>query len=604
LTSDGTDPQSTVGGGSNSGQPPVSGSGTTPSSTKPGSSAVASTKPPVLVVNGANPTFSCEATARPSEASLRRLTMLQYQNTVKDLTSWATGANSQVGDAVTAALGNLPVDRREKILADIHGTYRRLDQSLQQGHVDALYSVATNVGRLLTGSDILGRVVGECATDGNADNDASCLDDFIHRFGSRALRRPVTDEELGFYRSVYGTSTTADPAAYSDVIAVLLNAPDFVYFVEHGDREVAGQAGVYEVSAVELASRLSYQLWQTAPDAALAQAAADGSLLEASVLDAQVDRLLADPRARVTLDEFVEDWLKVEDLPPLDAHLTDPVFSAFAGDVAPDRELHAAMTEDVLGMVGYYTWTKPSGLKDLLLSNSNFARSSKLAGIYGAPVWDGESTPPTFPEGERPGLLTRALFLSTGTATTRPIMKGVFIRKHMLCDDIPAPPAGANVNVPELAPDLTTREVIEKITEIPGTNCAGCHVQVINPLGFATEGFDSLGRIRTAQTLYGDDGSVVGSRPIDGSVVPQVVLGDKTAATGANDLMQQIAKSGKAEACFARNYFRFTFARWEDTAVDGCALEAIRSRLDSGGHLADAFKAVILTPAFRRRAFE
>ena len=142
-----------------------------------------------------------------------------------------------------------------------------------------------------------------------------------------------------------------------------------MYFVEQGDAAVAGQTGVYDVTPHELASRLSYQLWQTAPDDALLAAAADGSLRTAAVYDAQVTRLLADPRARPALDEFFADWTKVEDLPAMDAKNADVAFKAFAGGDLPDAKLRQAMIDDVVGMLDYYTWTAPSGIASLFTSD-------------------------------------------------------------------------------------------------------------------------------------------------------------------------------------------------------------------------------------------
>jgi hypothetical protein len=529
--------------------------------------------------------------------------MAQYRNTVRDLAAWATGSRTAIA-TIETALERLPEDRREPVPEDLHGSYRRLDQSLQQVHVDTIYAVGTAVGAALTEPSRIGTVVGSCATNAESDDDAACRDDFIRRFGARALRRPVTDDELSFYQAIYGSSTAADPAAFADVIAVFLNAPDFVYFAEHGEAEVAERAGTYRLSAHELASRLSYQLWQTAPDDELVAAAEDGSLLDESEYEKHVDRLIGDARARATLDEFFADWMKVEDLPALEAKNDDPVFQAFAGDDLPDATLRGAMIDDVVGMLGHYAWQEPESLASILLSEKSFAKDAALARIYGVPAWDGTSAPPEFPAGERPGLLTRALFLTTGSANTRPIMKGVFLRRTLLCDDIPPPPAGANARPPDLREDMTTRESVEAVTEMQGTTCAGCHQSLINPLGFATESFDALGRFRTEQVLFDAEGNVVGQKPVDTNVVPNVVDGDERAASGALELMELVAESGKAEACLARNYFRFTAARWEDLQKDGCILETLRARLADGGTFQDLLRETVLADSFKERTFE
>ena len=289
--------------------------------------------------------------------------MAQYRNTVADLAAWALGSASMGQTIVTelaTPLDALPDDRREAVPQDLHGSYRRLDQSLQQIHVEATYDVAVALGAALTTSARLGTVVGACATDTNTSNDASCLDAFIKKFGARALRRPLATDEVDFYKTAYGTSTRRRRPPYADLIGLFVTAPEFMYFVEHGDNAVAGQTGVYDVSPHELASRLSYQLWQTAPDDALLAAAADGSLRTAAVYDAQVTRLLADPRARPALDEFFADWMKVEDLPAMDAKNADATFKTFAGADLPDAKLRQAMIDDVVGMLDYYTWTMPS----------------------------------------------------------------------------------------------------------------------------------------------------------------------------------------------------------------------------------------------------
>ena len=402
----------------------------------------------------------------------------------------------------------------------------------------------------------------------------------------------------------YGSSTTASAAAYADLIGLFITAPEFMYFVEHGDTAVAGQTGVYDVSPYELASRLSYQLWQTAPDDALLAAAADGSLRDATTYNAQVTRLLGDPRARPALDEFFADWMKVEDLPAMDAKNADATFKTFAGGDLPDAKLRQAMIDDVVGMLDYYTWTSPSGLSALLGSDLSFARDARLAKLYGVAAWNGTGAPPALPAGQRPGLLTRALFLSTGTANTRPIMKGVFVRTNVLCDTIPPPPPGANAKPPDLGPNMTTRESVEAITEMPGTICVSCHGTAINPLGFPTEGFDALGRFRTAQRLFDASGAETGTKPVNTMTIPQVVYGDQTAVSTPAALMSLMLASGKVEACLARNFFRFTYGRWEDTTTDGCALEDARKALANGGTVADLAAAAVKTAQFKRRSFQ
>jgi hypothetical protein len=545
----------------------------------------------------------CDPSAKPPMARLRRLTTTQYQNTLADLTTWALG-DANAGKAALAAspsFATLPPDEREKTVQDVHGSYRRLDQSLQATRVEAYYQIGVELGHALTTSGNLGKLAGSCATDSNTANDAACIDAFIKKYGARILRRPLTDADVTFYKGVYGASTVQDPDAYADVLGVMFNAPDFLYFVEHGTTPVQGDPDTLMLGPYELASRLSYQLWDTLPDDALFAAAADGSLLTDEGYAKQVDRMLADPKTRATMDAFFRDWIKADELPELDLRNGDALYQSFAGANLPSKNLRSAMIQDALDTIDWIVWTERAPLSKLFSTQVSVNKDPELAKIYGVPAWDGKGTPPEF-GGNRPGIFTRAMFLTTGSATTRPIIKGAFLRKVILCDTISPPPANVNLTAPDLRPDMTTREVVEELTEKQGTNCAGCHQYTINPLGFATEGFDSLGRARTAQTLFDDKGVVVGSKPVRTDSLPNVEIGDMRPSSGPADVMAQIAASPKTTACLSKNYFRFTAGRWEEKG-DGCAIQNYDEALKKGS-IADVLKAAVMEPRFKQRVFD
>jgi uncharacterized protein DUF1592/uncharacterized protein DUF1588/uncharacterized protein DUF1595/uncharacterized protein DUF1585 len=548
--------------------------------------------------------FACDPGAAAAPDELRRLTMTQYRNTVRDLTRWVLGDEASA-DAVMSMAGidAVPIDRRESTLRDPHGSYRRLDQALDQSHVDETFRVATTLGTALAGTDHLGALAGACATDMDASNDEACVTDFVQRFGARALRHPLDADDAHFYRAVYGSDPTPDAAAYADVITVMLSSPEFLYLVEHGEAEVADDPGNFTLSAHELATRLSYHFWQTLPDDELWQAAEDDSLLDPAVLAQQVARMMDDPRTRATMAELFGDWLGLDALPALDEHAQDPLFVAFAGADLPGPDLRQHVIDDALDMLAYFTWTDPQGMDALLTSPLSFARGDDLARIYGSAAWDGESVPPM--AGARTGLLTHAWFLVSGSANTRPIPRGVFVRRTLLCDDLAPPPATANAAVPPaLRPDKTTRQVVEELTEQPGTVCVSCHATEINPLGFAFEGYDALGRTRVMQPLFQGDGSSLGALPVDTTSVPRVTPDDASASHGPADLVQLMLRSGKLEACFARNYFRFTFGRYEDPSRDGCALERLRARIAESGRIRDMIEEAGLLPELQQRRFE
>jgi hypothetical protein len=569
-------------------------------------------------------TFACDPSLAPPADQLRALTTAQVQNTISDLLTWAMGSAStaatimkEVAGPMGALPANVPVvptNDADLATAFPDGGWLRADQDQQFTRVQGYYNIGVAVGQAATNSSArLGALVGACATDADTSNDAACLSDFITRFGARALRRPLTSDDVTFYQGVYGSSTTASAAAYADVIAVMLNAPDFLYFVEHGDQPVTGQPGVYTLSPYELASRLSYHVWDTMPDDALWQAASDGSLLQDSVYQAQVDRLFASPRAQTTMNRFFEDYLQVNNsggprgtgglnYHDLTSRVGTPMFTAFAGANVPTSSTYQDMVDDAVGMLDYYTWTAPGTVQDLLTSPLSFARAADVAAIYGVPVWDGTSAPPKFPDGQRPGLFTRALVVAAGLDTA-PILKGVYLRRYVLCDTIGRPPPAAANAMVVLSTTQTTRQVTEALTS--PSACSGCHTAFLNPLGFATENFDGLGRLRTMETLFNADGSIATKLPVDTSTTPHVLMADNaTTAAGAADVMDQIASSHKPEACLTRNYFRYVFGRFENLSLDGCSLEMMRQTLDEGGHLIDMLKSVSRTPAFKERAFQ
>jgi hypothetical protein len=588
----------------------------------PGSGMDADAGGPTVSGSDGPTAFSCNTSLKGTVDGLRALTTAQYTNTVSDLVSWALGdatagatVLSEVSSAMASLPGNVPIvplnsTSYSTIFPD--GGWLRADQDQQITRVQAFYGIGAAVGQALVTTGRIGKLVGSCATDGDASNDVSCLASFIARFAPRALRRPITSDDVTFLTGVYGTDPTADPAAYADVVAVILNMPDFLYFVEHGDQS-ASATGVYTLSATELASRLSYHVWDTLPDDELWSHALDGTLLEDAVYQKQVDRLFADPRARAAMDRFFADYMQVNDsggprgtgglnYHNLALRVADPVFKAFAGSDLPTPALVQDMVADALGLLDYYTWTQPGTIHDLLTTPYAFAQTGDVAAIYGLPAWDGTSPPPAFPKDERPGLFTRALFVAAGTDTS-PILKGVYLRRYVLCDTLGRPPAAAANAMIVLSPTQTTRQVTEQITSV--SPCNGCHTPYINPLGFATEDFDGLGRHRTQQTLFNPDSTVAAMLPVDTSGVPHVRMADgKTTASGVADVMSQIDASNKAGACLTRNYFRYTFGRFEDLAADGCALEQVRSKLDQGGHIVDMLRAIVLTPAFKQRTFQ
>ncbi len=529
---------------------------------------------------------------------MRRLSQREFTNALRDAlraqTSEAT-ANAVMASAAQA-LSSIPSDAISK-----QAPFTRMDQSVSQAHVEAHFKVGQQVADALTSSDArVGELLGSCATS-TGDAATSCVDRFIESFGKRILRHPLSAAEKAFYHEVYATTGRIDKAALADVITVFLTSPSFVYQIEFGDQTVEGKDGLYQLTNHEIASRLAFQFWQSGPDDELLNAADRGELVTDGGFADALDHVLQDERAADALERFVREWFGLDSMRPLDSLAGDPLFDAFAGDDLPGPELKEDVIKEFTESLRYHGFVKNEPIREWVESPYSFARTEELARIYNTPVWDGSSEPPYFPDGERAGVLTRVALLATGSPNTRPIMKGVTLRERMLCDHLASPPANAGKNPPELSDSLTTREVVEALTEQPGSSCAACHLTQINPLGFATENYDALGRLREKQTLFSATGEVLAQRDINTTSVPEVWLGDKAPVNGPHELLQQVADSGKVEACFARQFVRFAQARREDEAVDGCALETVRSSLANGEGVMTALRKVALLPAFRQR---
>ncbi|MDP1914821.1 MAG: DUF1592 domain-containing protein [Myxococcales bacterium] len=541
--------------------------------------------------------FTCDAQQLPTDLPLRRLTRRQFVSVVNDVVARSGLAGADVTAmqlAIRDELSPFPDDRVVGVPGETHGGFSRLDQALQQGHIDASYNLALALGLELTSNTTRRRaLVGACATDTVTTNDAQCLRDFITRFGRLLHRRPLTPEDVTFYSSVAGT-TPVDPAVLADVIGLMFTSPQFLYHVEEGDPMAAGPT---TLDAYALANRLSFHFWQSMPDDALLAAAADGSLLTDVGYRAQVERLFNDARTDGSIDDFFGQWWRLDELPPLNTRLGTPIYDAFAGRDIPTATLHTEMNAEVLELARDVT-RRAAPLAELLTSRRFFARTDSLARLYAQPRWDGMGTPPDFVQPERHGLLTRAAFLSTGSANTRPVMKGFRIRNALLCTKLPPPPPGAGATPLPLAPDLTTREVVERITE-SSTTCSGCHQGLLNPLGFVTENFDAMGRSRTTQRLYSENGMPLLDKPVSTSAAPNVA-GHTTLIDDAAELHELMLK-GEFQTCFARQYFRFTFQRVEDETKDGCLLKSLQDESLAGKPVAEVIKAVALAPEFKRR---
>ncbi len=540
--------------------------------------------------------FSCDQAQTPRELPLRRLARAEYLNTLR---AFVRAALPQAGNtaltSMDTVLSQVPQDSVVKYGGETHGGFTRLDQTMQQAMVDATYAASVAFAQQATRPAArLTELMGACATDTSTTNDASCLATLVDKLGPLAVRHALTPEDRAFFIETAGT-TPVSPDAVADVLTVMTASPGFLYELESG--AAALDTNLYALDPYELASRLSYHFWQSPPDTALWAAAASGALLQDTEYRAQVARLVADPRADAMVDDFFLQWFRLSELGSLTSRVGTPQYDAFAGANVPSPQLRAAMFDDVLSAVRWNLHHDAS-LDALLTDARQFARSPELATLYEAPAWDGTSEPGPLPTA-RAGLLTRTAFLANDSANTRPVMKGLRIRNALLCDAIPPPPGNLMVTTPELAADATTRQVVANLTEQPGSSCLGCH-RSLNPLGYVSEGFDALGRVRTHQQLFDLAGTPTAAPAVDTKAVALIEYDDDRVFDDVTAVSQRLAQSRRFDSCFARQYFRYSFRRAEDLTADACALRTLDEAARAGS-LQGALSATAFLPGFKSR---
>jgi hypothetical protein len=528
--------------------------------------------------SGSGAATGCEDA--PAETPLRRLSRLSYVNTLESL------FGSDAVDGISAELGQLFPDGENA------SVFSGNDLRVTQRHIDAWYGVANALSRAATSdSDALEGLAGACA--GESPLEESCVEAFVTSFGERAFRRPLTSAESARYLELFDT---AQPTAevFRGVVFTLLMSPQFLYHFET-EGTPAATPGRIRLSAHELAARLSYHFWQEPPDAALVEAAADGSLLTDSGYQAELDRVFSDARTEATVSRFFREWLGLEGF---GGFVNTPAFTAFAEGTDADVALYDDMVAEIDDMVAHYVWDSDGSYADLLTSNLVFTQSPRVAELYGVSPWDGGANVPSFPAGQRSGLLTRAALLVEGNEVTNPIKRGAFVLRSILCGELEPPsdlPPDA-LTLPPFDPDQSTRQRFEAKTS--PQECTGCHA-MLNPFGFALESFDALGRFRSEERVFDDDGSLANTVPID----PVVTLEFNSGSVAVNDAVEfgdALAAQPEAAECVARQYFRFTYRRHE-AAGDACPIAAIRTRVEGAGSLREALRSVALEAWFREK---
>ena len=510
-------------------------------------------------------TAAGESSADPM---LRRLTHSQFNHTVRDL----------LGDQ-TAPANQFPAE-------DFVNGFRNQSQgqSLSPLLIESYSAAAERLARsAFRGGDTHSLI--PCKPSG------ACRGRFVREFGLKAFRRPLDPGEQKRYETLMGREPDLLKGAQL-VVEAMLQSPNFLFRLEASPEP--------KLKPWATASRLSYALWDTMPDAELLAAAGRGEFATHEGVEKTVRRMLEDPRSHEALNEFVSQWLRFDRL--LTGSKDRRKYPLFT------RETAVAMTEEARTFVSDLVWNDHDFMS---LFTANYGHvSQELARIYGvtAPAKDFDRVP--FPaDSQRAGLLGEGLFLALTAKPdeSSPTARGLFVREQFLCQHVPDPPPGVNTNLPpvtEANPQTNRDRMTEHATN---PTCAACH-KLVDPIGFGFEKFDAVGARREKLILQfrgaskpavpkdlvsAKEAALAKEAAVEKNAAPAkdavpakeakgrfatrtVNLDLNTAGDVAGipnsqfsspaELGNVLAKSGQCQECMVKQYFRYTAGRMETSA--------------------------------------
>jgi hypothetical protein len=452
---------------------------------------------------------------------LWRLTPTQYDNTLHDL----FGIDSRFG-------AGFPAD------AVVDG-FRNNSEALVMTPLmaDKLAAAAQDTAAKVD--------LSKFASCASSQRDDACLRELLGKLGARIFRRPLTAADSERYFTLAKAAGAFDSAARL-VISAMLQSPHFLYRFEIGSQ--AGDAR-FVLSDYEVASELSYLLWQSMPDAELFDAAGKQALHEKSQVAAQVERMLKSPRARPVVRGFVFEWLGLSAIPtvPKDTQR----FPELTG------ELRAALVGEAERFIDHVMFEQDGSVSALLSSPTTFL-DAKLASFYGTqlPAAGAGDAPQAveLSNQERRGILTLGgtMLAHSRSNDSSPVHRGKLVRERLLCQLLPPPPVGVVIQPPPLDPAKTARE--RYAAHSSQEPCATCH-RLMDPIGLSFEHFDGIGRFRPTDNGLPIDvsGQIIGSLHSDGAFV------------GTGQLIDKLEASGDARDCYALQWYRFAYGFGEDT---------------------------------------
>lgn len=408
------------------------------------------------------------------DTALRRLTEKQIFRSLRDILGAhlliqgiaepdvVQGGLVAIGSSI-ASLSSRGVDSIEEL------SYSVAEQALHEDHRDELVSCRPSSIR-----------------------DDECATEAIVTLGLRLWRRPLVVEEIQELVELAGGAAETLTDFYSGLefaLARLIQSPHFLFRAELGEEgESANEQRRF--NDYELASRLSYFVWNSCPDQILLEAAATGALSTEIGLIEQTERLLSSPKAREGIGGFFEDYLNLWKLKKVRKDSNS--FENYSGDLPQDAG------QETLRLLEFLTFDEQSDFREMMTTQASFI-NPLLATIYRvpAPDPDGFAYVEFSEDNQRSGVLTQASFLSMHAHAihSSATLRGKAVRTVLLCQDIPIPPVSVDTSIPEPSPEQQTlrERVAQHLTD---PTCAGCH-KLTDPIGLGLENFDAIGSWRT-----------------------------------------------------------------------------------------------------------
>lgn len=414
---------------------------------------------------------------------------------------------------------------------------------------------------------------------GCAQLNDTCADHFIADKGLQLFRRPLTSIETDHLKQSYlaGKSFSFNKGI-EFVIEAMLQHPAFLYLAEYGNGTVAS-GGLSKLSSWELATRLSLLITGSAPDETLLQLAEEGKLQDANTLRQQADRLLASTDAKELTTRYFTQWLELGRL--------DETMRDVGQHPGWSNDIPSLWQQELAAFVGNLFDDDSTPLSDIYSADYTFA-NAKLANFYGLSVPDDGSFHKINAANRPAGVLTQGGFLAHNARTqeTAPILRGTFMLEKVFCGEFGDPPADADAAPPPDDPSATNRQRTDTLTLTSG--CDFCH-KSINPAGYLFESFDPTGRIQ----------AVDNSQTIDttASIIDTDINGSYA---NIAEFAQALKQSERASQCFVRHYLGYALGKeLHKRTRDDCVVENVHTEFStSDGSIKSLIRAIVNADAF------